>query len=218
MLPMLRARQLQDPAQLSYFALRKAVGGIAFGLPFAVAIPVLWCCHTLESSISSYYYTGVRNLFEGSLCAIAMFQLFCRGYDVWDEVAGVLSGIFALGVAFCPTTPDQGATAFQEHVGLAHYTFAGLLFTTLAVFCLVLFRMSAEGHVMTPMKVWRNRVYTGCGIVILGSMALMLLLVKFYNRTYLPFGIGTVFFFETTSLWAFGTAWLIKGQTLLKDA
>jgi hypothetical protein len=217
LLTMRLASRVQDPAQLSYFALRKAVGGIALGLPFAVAIPWLWCSHTLESSISSYYYTGMRNLFEGSLCAIALFQLFCRGYDVWDEAAGVLSGIFALGVAFCPTTPDQGATAFQERVGLAHYIFAGLLFTTLAVFCLVLFRMSAHGHVVTPMKVWRNRVYTACGIVILGSLAAILILVRGFKVMYLPGGIGTVFFFETTSLWAFGAAWLIKGQTLLKD-
>ncbi|HYL84527.1 MAG TPA: DUF998 domain-containing protein [Candidatus Angelobacter sp.] len=214
---MLLAPRVNDPAQLSYFALRKAVGGIAFGLPFAVAIP--WCLyrHTLESSISYYYYTGMRNLFEGSLCAIALFQLFCRGYDVWDEVAGILSGVFALGVAFCPTTPEQGATPFQEHVGIAHYIFAGLLFTTLAVFCLVLFRMSAEGHVLTDRKKWRNRVYTACGIVILGSLAAILVFVKILKVKYLPCGVGTVFFFETTSLWAFGVAWLIKGQTLLRD-
>ena len=214
---MILAARAQDPAQLSYFALRKAVGGIALGLPLAVAIP--WCLyrHTLESSISSYYYTGMRNLFEGSLCAIALFQLFCRGYDVWDEVAGILSGVFALGVAFFPTTPDCGATPLQERVGLAHYIFAGLLFSTLAVFCLVLFRMSAHGHVVTEMKKWRNRVYTGCGIVILGSMTAILVLVKFFNVTYLPGGVGTVFFFETTSLWAFGIAWLVKGKTLLKD-
>jgi hypothetical protein len=29
--------------------------------------------------------------------------------------------------------------------------------------------------------------------------------------------VGTVFLFETTSLLAFGTAWLIKGETFLKD-
>lgn len=84
-----------DPAQLSYFALRRAVRGIALGLPFAVAIPWFLYTHTLEGSIS-YYYTGMRNLFEGSLCAIARFQLFCRGYDQWDELAGILSGVFAL--------------------------------------------------------------------------------------------------------------------------
>ena len=204
-----------DPAQLSYFALRRAVRGIALGLPFAVAIPWFLYTHTLEGSISYYYYTGMRNLFEGSLCAIARFQLFCRGYDQWDELAGILSGVFAL--AFCPTTPDGGATPFQKYVGTAHYIFAGLLFSTLAVFCLVLFRMSAHGHALTPGKVLRNRVYTVCGIVILASMAAILLLIKVLNVKVLFGGLGTIFFFETTSLLAFGVAWLVKGQTLFKD-
>ncbi len=212
---MLLAPSAKDPARLSYFALRKAVGGIALGLPFAVAIPWLLYCHTLEGSISYYYYTGMRNLFEGSLCAIALFQLFCRGYDVWDELAGILSGVFALGVAFCPTTPDYYSTPFQKHVGTAHYIFAGLLFSTLAIFCLVLFRMSAHSHVLTPVQ--RNHVYTACGIVILASMAAILILVKVFKVMYLLGGIGTIFCFETTSLLAFGVAWLIKGQTLLKD-
>src|SRR5262249_13702589 len=197
--------------------LRKAVGGIAFGLPFAVAIPWLICKHMLESSISYYYYTGMRNLFEGSLCAVAVFQLFCRGYDWKDEVAGISSGIFALGVAFCPTTPDQGATDFQQQVGTLHYIFAALLFSTLAIFCLVLFKMSAKGHTVTPKKVLRNWVYTACGIVIIVSIVAIPVLLYCFHRKYLFDGVGTTFFFETTSLVAFGVAWLIKGETLLKD-
>ena len=63
---MLLAPNAKDPAILSYFALRKAVGGIALGLPFAVAIPWFLYSHMLEGSISYYYYTGMRNLFEGS--------------------------------------------------------------------------------------------------------------------------------------------------------
>jgi len=146
-----------------------------------------------------------------------MLLLFSCGYAVWDDLAGILSAVFALGVAFCPTTPDYCATPFQKHVGTAHYIFAGLLFSTLAIFCLVLFRMSAHGQVLTPKKVLRNHVYTACGIVILASMAAILLLVKVFKVMYLPGGIGTIFCFETTSLLAFGAAWLIKGQTLLKD-
>ncbi len=214
---MLLAPSAKDPASLSYHALRKAVGAIALGLPFAVAIPWWFLGHRLETSISYYYYTVMRNLFEGSLCAVAVFQLFCRGYDWKDEVAGILSGIFALGVAFCPTTPEQSATPLQRHVGILHYTFAALLFSTLAIFCLVLFRMSAEGHTVTPRKVLRNWVYTACGIAIIVSIIAIPVLLYCFHREYLFDGVGTTFFFETTSLVAFGVAWLIKGETLLKD-
>jgi len=206
----------QDPVVLSYLALRRAVGYVALALPFVVAIGWwLFGGHVLESSISSYYYTGMRNIFEGSLCAISMFMFCCRGYDRKDEVAGIFSALCAVGVALFPTTPDAGATAHQKDIGAVHYTCAALLFLTLAYFCLVLFKMTAPGGKPTLQKIQRNRVYTVCGIVILVSIAAIVVL-KFINVTYLG-AIGTVFIFETTSLLAFGTAWLIKGERFLKD-
>src|SRR5580704_17911032 len=96
---MLKAPRPEDARVLSYLALRKAVGVVALALPFVLAIPY-WLLqnHALESSISGYYYTGMRNLFVGSLCAISMFMLCARGYDVKDEIAGVFASLCALGV------------------------------------------------------------------------------------------------------------------------
>ena len=205
----------KNPIVLSYLALRKSVGIIALGLPFAVAVPWWIVAHKLESSISLYYYTGTRNLFVGSLCAIAMFQLGARGYDRKDELAGTFSAICALGVAFFPTSPDS-PTAHQKVIGGIHYTFAALLFFTLAYFCLVLFEMSAADTELTPQKLQRNRVYTLSGYAILASMSLLAIL-KLSRIDMLPGGLGTAFVFETTSLWAFGIAWLVKGEMFLKD-
>jgi hypothetical protein len=214
---MLTVPVAKDPVVLSYLALRQAVGYVALGLPFVVSIGWwLFGGHVLESSISSYYYTGMRNLFVGSLCAIAMFQLCCRGYDIKDEIAGLFSAFCALGVAFFPTTPDVSATPHQEEIGVAHYTFATLLFLTLAYFCLVLFRMGAADRIPTEQKVQRNMVYTVCGIAILVSLIAIAILVKLLHIEY--FGkFGTVFIFETTSLFAFGIAWLTKGEAFLAD-
>lgn len=215
---MLIAPRAQDPIVLSYLALRKAVGGVALALPFVLAIPWwFWRNHMIESSISNYYYTGMRNLFVGSLCAIAMFMLCCRGYDRKDEIAGILSSIFALGVAFFPTSPDAGATPLQIRIGAVHYIFAALLFLTLAYFCLVLFRMTAAGRDPTPQKKQRNTVYTICGWLILASIGLIVLTRIVLKVPYLIGPVGPVFCFETTSLLAFGVAWLVKGETFLKD-
>ncbi len=215
---MLIAPRAKNPVVLSYLALRKAVGAVALALPFALAIP-WWFLRdrAIESSISSYYYTGMRNLFVGSLCAIAMFMLCARGYDRKDEIAGILSSIFALGVAFFPTKPDVGATSVQKQVGWVHYTFAALLFFTLAYFCLVLFKMTAKDRVVTPQKEKRNVVYTVCGWVIIASIALIVLFNFVLKIDYVIGTIGPVFCFETTSLLAFGLAWLVKGETFLKD-
>ena len=70
---------------------------------------------------------------------------------------------------------------------------------------------------MTRQKVQRNLVYTISGLAILASLALIVVFKIFIKQTYLVGNIGTVFVFETTSLLAFGIAWLIKGETFLKD-
>ena len=214
---MLLADKAKDPIVLTYLALRNAVGAVALGLPFVLAIP-WWIVrdHMLQSSISGYYYTGMRNLFVGSLCAIAMFMLCNRGYDSKDWAAGILSAICALGVAFFPTAPDDFPTPREHHIGIAHYTFAALLFLTLAYFCLVLFKMSAKDRAVTRQKRLRNVVYTVCGYVILASI-LMIAVFTLLNAKYLFGNVGSVFCFETTALLAFGFAWLTKGETFLKD-
>ncbi len=215
---MLKAPAPKDPIVLSYLALRKAVGAVALALPFAVAIPWALVHHAILTSISIYYYTGMRNLFVGSLCAIAMFMLCTRGYDRKDEFAGIFSALCAIGVAFFPTAPACCASARQQHIGWIHYSFAALLFLTLAYFCLVLFKMSAENHALTRRKIQRNMVYTGSGIAILASLALLAAMTLVFHVEYVFARVAPGILFETTSLIAFGCAWLTKGETILKDA
>jgi len=213
----------KNPDVLTYRALRKAVGIVAIGLPFALAIPLLFLPGgVLASSISGYYYTGMRDLFVGSLCAISMFMGCCRGYDRADRIAGVCSSLFALGVAFFPTEPDFGMTPLQHRVGIVHYVFAALLFLTLAYFCLVLFRMTAENKTVTRKKRQRNGVYLVCGWIIVGSVLSLALLKLFewlgwFNVGSLREKLHTTICFETLALVAFGFAWLVKGEGLLKD-
>lgn len=222
----------QNPAVLSYLAMRRAVGWIALALP--IVLIAVWKFlpghHALPTSISGYYYTPLRNLFEGSLCAIGLFNLCCQGYDARDEAAGILSALFAFGVAFCPTSPSCGygcpyncpsastpcPSPLQTNVGYAHLTFATLLFLTLAYFCLVLFRQTQVQQAMTRKKRQRNLVYAVCGCVILASIGLIVL-CRLLNLNQLLFGLAPMFCFETTSLLAFGAAWLVKGETVLRD-
>ena len=214
---MLVASAPRNPAVLSYLALRKAVGIVALALPLTLWLSTLLDeSSVVPASISGYYYGEMRDFFVGSLCAIAMFMLCCRGYDRKDEIAGVFSAVCTLAVAFFPTAPEHGATPQQYRIGELHYTFAALLFATLAYFCLVLFKMTARGHRLTPKKRQRNGIYTICGIAILTSM----LLVYVFHRLHVEHLIGKLaptFCFESTSLIAFGIAWLVKGETFLKD-
>src|SRR5690554_5561503 len=92
----------------SYLSLRKAIGIIGIGLPFTLAIGGLLLGIDLQKSISCYYHTDLRNLFVGSLCAIAVVLWSYRGFERKDDIAGNLACIFALGVALFPTNPNPG--------------------------------------------------------------------------------------------------------------
>jgi hypothetical protein len=212
----------KDPEVLSYKALRRAVGYVAIALPFALVIPYLLDSdhRIIQGSISAYYYTGLRNVFVGSLCAIAMFMICARGYDKKDEYAGFLAAICAIGVAFCPMSPRniqiKIASATEPRFPL-HYPFAVLLFLTLGYFCLVLFRMT-DGK-LTRQKLQRNTVYAVCGWTIYIAMATEAFLGFLAKSGALPRWLGEhhLLLCEIACLWAFGYAWLIKGEGFFKD-
>jgi hypothetical protein len=207
----------RDPVVLSYLGLRKMVGWVALGLPFALMIAWSFSGERFPASISGYYYSTARNLFVGSLCAIAVFQISCRGYDFKDEIAGILSGACAIGMAFFPTSPElPSPTAEQIAVSRLHLIFTSMLYLIFAYFCLVLFRMTAKDRRMTRRKIQRNKVYFVSGLVILASIA-MIVMSGLMNRVYLFGELGARICFETTALIAFGVASLVKGEAFLKD-
>lgn len=201
---------------LSYLGLRKFVGCLGIALPFVVmAGKFFFDGHGIQPSISDYYYTVMRDVFVGIVCAIGIFLLSYRGYDRRDEIAGDVAGGSAIGLAWLPTTPEVVTGAYDEVLGAFHYAFAAVFFLTLAYFCLVLFRKTSSTAAMTPRKQKRNIVYWLCGCAILGALA-FLAIYKALGVTALS-EYQPVFWLETVMTAAFGISWLIKGETLLKD-
>jgi hypothetical protein len=207
----------QGSLVLSYLGLRKAVGIIGLTLPFVLAFgKMLLQGPGIQNSISGYYYTDMRNVFVGSLCAIGVFLMSTKGYDRRDEIAGILACVFAIGVALFPTTPDIGATSQDKAIGALHLSLAPLLFLTLAYFSLFLFTETASGKHPTSRKLQRNIVYRVCGYTILACILLMVVVaipaVKSLAERLTP-----VFWLESLAVVAFGVSWLVKGETILKD-
>jgi hypothetical protein len=207
----------QEPLVLSYLGLRKAVGIIGVALPFVLAFgKLLLQGPGIQDSISGYYYTVMRNVFVGSLCAIGVFLMSCRGYDWKDEFAANLACAFAIGVALFPTTPYSGATSRDEFIGKLHLSFAVFLFLTFAYFSLALFTKTAPDKTPTPRKLQRNIVYRVCGYTILACI-LLIAVVALTPVRYLVERLTPVFWLESAAIVAFGVSWLTKGETILKD-
>lgn len=208
----------EEPLVLSYLGLRRAVGIIGLALPLVLALGrILLQGFGIESSISCYYYTDMGNVLVGSLCAIGVFLLSCRGYDQKDAIAGRLACAFAIGVALFPTGHCAGAVSQNESVSKLHWSCAALLFLTLAYFCLALFTRTDPNSHPTRRKLQRNIVYRLCGYAILGCICLIAVvkLLPAVNSRVQP--LSPVFWLESIAVCAFGVAWLTKGETILKD-
>lgn len=194
-------------AVLSYTGLRRAVGAIGLALPSVLVIGnLLLTGEGLRSSLSSYYYTGMRDVFVGSLCAIGVF-LFCYRYERPDDLLANATGVAAIGVALFPTRPEGPVSTTQVVIGWLHLTFAAAFFALLAWFCLVLF--TRDDGAPTRRKSLRNSIYRACGIAILACMGLAVVTGAL--------GIDALFWLESLAVLAFGLAWFVKGDTVLRD-
>jgi hypothetical protein len=206
-----------DSLVISYLSLRRAVGIIGIALPFVLVVGK-WLLDGwgIQSSISAYYYTSMRDVLVGSLCAIGVFLLSYRGYERADDLAGNLACVLVVGVALFPTSPSVGATATQTAVGVIHLLFASAYFLTLAYFSLVLFRKTNPAKQMTERKKERNIVYTVCGYTIIVCIVLVVADVAFFRDSAVQ-TIDPIFWLESAAVLAFGTSWLTKGGAILAD-
>lgn len=210
-------RDAENPLLVSYLSLRRAVGLIGILLPFVLAIgKLLLQGPGLQSSVSSYYYTTMRDVFVGSLCAIAVFLWSYKGYDRRDDRAGNIASAAAVGVALFPTTPDLDPTPRAQIVGAAHLLCALVFFLTLAYFCLRLFTQTDQRH-PSARKRQRNLVYTVCGYTILACVALIPGAWFLIAGTAVGLRLAPVFWLEALAIVAFGVSWLTKGEAILKD-
>ena len=195
----------------SYLSLRKAVGWIGILLPFVLALGafVLFGTKDVLKNISLYYHSGMRDVFVGALCAIALFLFFYKGYDKWDNLAASLAGVFALGIAFFPTV-KEGPYNWQAWV---HLTCAGFFFLILALFSLFLFTKKDSSP--SRQKLRRNKIYITCGSIMVACTCGILVFLGFFSKSFPQSTF--VFWAETIALIAFGISWLTKGGTLYPD-
>lgn len=204
----------------AYLKLRSIVGYLGMALPFVVFLGAFLIDGTgILSSISSYYHTVMRNVFVGTLWAIAFFMLSYKGYERIDDTTGNWACLFTLGVALFPTTQENQPL---DPIGIIHLAFAILMFATLIAFSLFLFTIiGTKPGDPTPKKLLRNKIYRWCGW---SMVACMLGIVIFYilSAALSPanpimvflVSINPIFWLEAIALFFFGISWFTKGEAL----
>ena len=213
-----------------YLYLRKVIGWLGTLLPviLLVANPIALrlehsSCAWLPSSVSGYYYSPVRNIFVGALCALGLFLIAYVGANLGDRIITDLAGLFALGVALFPTTPNVASppsatcetvaqvSSRQQVIGDVH-TVASVLFFLFLAWMAIRFTNTTAPQ-PTPQQRRRNLIYRICAIVILAS------LVAAGITNFLPASLRPsfpwLFLYEAVGIFAFGVSWFVEGQTLI---
>jgi hypothetical protein len=217
--------------------LRKSVGWMGALLPIVlIAGNMIFFTTVRPESMSGYYYTHMRNVFVGSLCALGVFLIAYAGYDEWDRWITNIGGAGMLGVALFPTTPPVVGPSCPHIIGRTHVVFAASTFVALGVMALRFAKSEPAPAGLglwdsfrhglgfgptgdpNPRNVRRNRICRWSGIGILVCVVLAAasnaLPQTFKSQS------SILFWLEAVAVLLFGASWFVKGQTLfayLKD-
>lgn len=163
----------------SYLRMRIAIGvlGIAVPLLLVFGEPLLFNGQPfLRGSLSAYYYSGMREVFVGSLCAVGVFLIFYKLARVTQEsVYSTIAGAAVIVVALFPTgRPGAGipATPLQDRLGAD--TVEWIHFIASVVFIVFLARLGwlFAKHVRGA-DWWRSPgFHQACTAVIVGALLL----------------------------------------------
>jgi hypothetical protein len=211
----------------TYYRTRKAIGWMGILLSFVLiklSIIPFFDTH-IQPSISHYYYTNLREIFTGVLCATSLFLISYRGYSnkifcLNENIMTNIAGFLALGVALMPTNPvklngeinwsdkiDSLLPIYESWTGTMHYIFAAGFFLILAHISHNIFVLGQKETKGKPNKPYNeNRIYRVCGWVIFISVLLIPVGKGLLKMDYSTLPL------EAVALVAFGISWLIKGR------
>jgi hypothetical protein len=212
----------------SFLILRVAIGALGVGLPLILVLgDGLWFDGDPfpRHSLSAYYYSGVRDVLVGTICAIGTFLLAYKVAEQnLDNTLSVVAGATAIPIALFPPHVRAGATPspLQERLGESvcagvHFAAAATFLISLAVLS-VLFGVREGGRNarpgQLPPKFWRIYHWSCAGMIVVALLWMGLTeLLDVGPSSSLLYG-------ETVSLMAFGASWLAKGLEIdmLRDS
>ncbi|MGH7359660.1 MAG: DUF998 domain-containing protein [Candidatus Rokuibacteriota bacterium] len=199
----------------SYLTMRVGVGALGIAVPLALVFgePLLFDGQPfLRGSLSAYYYSGVRELFVGALCAIGVFLVSYKVAERSRENRlSIYAGVAVIIVALFPTgRPGTGfpPTPLQNLLGETtveriHFVAAFVFIASLAVISYY-FAKPPPATGRRPTSFWR-RYHLACAGIIVAALGLAAVagLTSWPDKGLL--------IAEAVAVWAFGASWLMKG-------
>jgi hypothetical protein len=205
----------------SYLIMRVAVGVLGIAVPPLLVFgePILFNGQPYpRGSLSAYFYSGVRELFVGALCAIGVFLVTYKVAERSRENRlSIYAGFAVIVVALFPTgRPGDGVplTPLQDlltetWVERLHFAAAAVFISSLAAISWYFAKPPppAAGSGTMPRSFWR-RYHLVCVALIVGALAL----AAVAGITGSP--DKGLLIAEWVAIWAFGASWLMKGLEL----
>jgi hypothetical protein len=196
----------------TYIHLRRGMAALALALA-----PVLWIGGAvvfdlpLQTSMSAYYYTAMRDVFVGALCALGAFLFLYKGYTPRENWALNIAGICGPLLALFPTrvagdcAPAGGGFSW-------HALFAVVFFAAISYACIFLQR-DGPNTGLPPERLARyRRISQICGGVMIfcvaAALAYTFLLPADLRAAWC--NLCVVFWLEAAAVSAFSVHWIMK--------
>jgi hypothetical protein len=201
--------ELQRRIESTYLSLRVGIAVIGATLPL-----ILWLGGlsadglSLRGSMSAYYYTSVRNVFVGALCAVGVALVLYKGFSKAEDVSLSLAGVLVICVALFPTAAgEHWALGNYVHVIAAVGFFLCLAYVSVfrASDTLLLVRDARRARLL-------ERGYRVLGAAMVASPLFALAAARALHSP--NQGSRLVFFLEAFGVWAFAAYWLVKSWEL----
>lgn len=149
----------------------------------------------MQSSISTFYYTDMRNVFVCALFAIGICLYGYKRYNPLENNGLTVVGLFLFGVALFPTTAPEGMK-IPWYFPVIHHICSIAFFGLIAVVCIFALKNEFATYVEFR-KAYNITVF----LMILVPAATGVLFLLYY---FLDIGFRTsTFWVETAAVWVF---------------
>jgi hypothetical protein len=208
----------KTPYVTAWLIHRLAIGvmGVAMPIILIVGERILFSRDVVtfpRASLSAYYYSGLREIFTGTLIATGVFLItFKLTHANIDNIITAIAGIGAIGVALFPTGPDRGEISppWARLIGV-HTT--QVIHSISA--CLFIGALALMSHRFARNAARWSWIHDVCAFVMVGvAVAAFVAGSRGVETVGVWSGLLIV---ELTCTFAFGISWLVRGYELRRE-